>query len=91
MLIQLNEDLKTLRVSRNVMALNDLKNGRTDAVVIDEVVIDYYMSKEEGTFKVLDESLAPEEYAVGVKKGNEELLNKLQKALDKLNRRRHSS
>ncbi|MFZ7946951.1 amino acid ABC transporter substrate-binding protein [Neobacillus sp. 19] len=71
--------------SDNVMALNDLKSGRLDAVVIDEVVIDYYMSKEKGTFKVLDESLAPEEYGVGVKKGNEELLNKLQKALDEMN------
>ncbi|WHY86008.1 amino acid ABC transporter substrate-binding protein [Neobacillus novalis] len=71
--------------SDNVMALNDLKSGRLDAVVIDEVVIDYYMTKEQGTFKVLNESLAPEEYGVGVKKGNEQLLNKLQKALDKMN------
>ena len=69
----------------NVLALPDLKTGRLDAVVIDEVVIDYYMSKEEGTFKVLDESLAPEEYGIGVKKGNEELLEKLQKALDEMN------
>lgn len=71
--------------SDNVLALSDLKSGRVEAVVIDEVVIDYYMSKEEGTFKVLDESLAPEEYGVGVKKGNEELLEKLQTALDKMN------
>ncbi|WP_432358777.1 amino acid ABC transporter substrate-binding protein [Sporosarcina sp. UB5] len=69
----------------NVLALSDLKAGRVEAVVIDEVVIDYYMSKDEGTFKVLDESLAPEEYGVGVKKGNEELLKKLQDALDKMN------
>ncbi len=69
----------------NVSALNDLKNGRLDAVVIDEIVINYYMTKEKGTFKVLDESLAPEEYGVGVKKGNEELLNKLQTALDEMN------
>jgi polar amino acid transport system substrate-binding protein len=34
---------------------------------------------------VLDESLAPEEYGIGVKKGNEELLEKLQKALDEMN------
>jgi len=68
-----------------VIALQDLKAGRTDAVVIDEVVIDYYMTKEEGTFKVLDESLSPEEYAVGVKKGNEDLLEKLQAALDEMN------
>jgi len=71
--------------SDNVMALNDLKSGRLDAVVIDEVVIDYYMTKEKDSFKILDESLAPEEYGVGVKKGEEELLEKLQKALDEMN------
>ncbi|MFC5450871.1 amino acid ABC transporter substrate-binding protein [Paenibacillus aestuarii] len=69
----------------NVLALNDLKIGRIDAVIIDEVVIKYYMAKEQGTFKLLDESLAPEEYGIGVKKGNEALLQKLQKALDDMN------
>lgn len=71
--------------SDNVQALTDLKSGRLDAVIIDEIVINYYMTKEGETFKVLDESLAPEEYGIGVKKGNEELLEKLQKALDDLN------
>jgi len=69
----------------NVLALNDLKSGRLDAVVIDEVVINYYMTKEKDTFKILDESLAPEEYGVGVKKGNGDLLKNLQKALDDMN------
>jgi polar amino acid transport system substrate-binding protein len=69
----------------NVLALTDLKTKRLDAVIIDEVVARYYMSKEEGTFKLLDESLAPEQYGIGVKKGNEALLNQLQKALDDLN------
>jgi polar amino acid transport system substrate-binding protein len=71
--------------SDNVLALTDLKTGRVDAVVIDEVVMNYYMSKQEDTFKVLEESLAPEEYGIGVKKENEELLEKLQKALDEIN------
>ncbi|MEH7247734.1 amino acid ABC transporter substrate-binding protein [Neobacillus niacini] len=80
------EKLKTVtEFADNVQALTDLKSGRLDAVVIDEVVINYYMTKEAGTFKVLDESLAPEEYGIGVKKGNEELLEKLQKALDEMN------
>ncbi|NRG43854.1 amino acid ABC transporter substrate-binding protein [Bacillus sp. CRN 9] len=70
--------------SDNVLALSDLKSGRLDAVIIDEVVIDYYMTKEKDTFKILDESLAPEEYGIGVKKGNEQLLNELQSALDAL-------
>ena len=68
----------------NVLALTDLKAGRIDAVVIDEVVINYLMTQEEGTYRVLDETLAPEKYGVGVKKGNEELLNKLQTALDEV-------
>lgn len=69
----------------NVLALNDLKSGRTEAVVIDQVVIDYYMSIETDTYKLLDESLAPEQYGVGVKLGNDELLKELQTALDTLN------
>lgn len=69
----------------NVLALSDLKIGRVDAVVIDEIVINYYMTKEPGKFKLLEESLAPEEYGIGVKQGNEALLDKLQKALDELN------
>lgn len=69
----------------NVLALNDLKAKRVDAVVIDEVVIDYYMTQQKDTFKIMDESLAPEQYGVGIKKGNEELQTKLQDALDKMN------
>jgi polar amino acid transport system substrate-binding protein len=80
------EKIKTVtEFADNVQALTDLKNGRLDAVVIDEIVINYYMTQEKETFKVLDESLAPEEYGIGVKKGNEELLEKLQKALDEMN------
>jgi len=69
----------------NVLALTDLKTGRLDGVVIDEVVAKYYMSKEPDTYKLLDESLAPEQYGIGIKKGNEDLLEELQGALDELN------
>lgn len=68
----------------NVLALTDLKTKRTDAVIIDAVVADYYNTLEDGTFKIIEESLSPEQYGVGVKKGNEELLEKVQKALDTL-------
>ncbi|WNS46813.1 amino acid ABC transporter substrate-binding protein [Paenibacillus sp. MMS20-IR301] len=68
----------------NVLALTDLKSGRLDGVVIDEVVARYYISKEPDTYKLMEESLAPEEYGVGIKKGNAELLKTLQKALDEL-------
>ncbi|WP_301109487.1 amino acid ABC transporter substrate-binding protein [Sporosarcina sp.] len=76
---------KITEFADNVLALTDLKTGRLDAVVIDEVVIDYYMTTEQGVFKKLDGSLAVEEYGIGVKKGNEALLENLQNALDKMN------
>lgn len=69
----------------NVLALTDLKAKRVEAVVIDKVVGEYYMTQEQDTFKILEESLAPEQYGVGVKKGNETLLKDLQAALDTLN------
>jgi polar amino acid transport system substrate-binding protein len=82
----IKDKIKTItEFSDNVLALSDLKSGRIDAVVIDEIVISYYMTKEKEAFTVLNESLAPEEYGIGVKKGNEALLEKLQKALDELN------
>ncbi|MDR7237769.1 amino acid ABC transporter substrate-binding protein [Neobacillus drentensis] len=82
----IKKKIKTVtEFSDNVQALTDLKSGRLDAVVIDEVVIDYYMKKEKEAFKIFDESLAPEEYGIGVKKGNDALLEKLQKALDDMN------
>ncbi|MFM1653296.1 amino acid ABC transporter substrate-binding protein [Brevibacillus sp. B_LB10_24] len=83
---EIKSKIKTVNEFKdNVLALSDLKIGRLDAVVIDEVVARYYMSKEPETFRLLDESLAPEEYGVGVKQGNEKLLEELQKALDEMN------
>ncbi len=81
---------KVTEYKDNDLALTDLENGNVDAVVIDEVVINYKMEQLEknnkkNPYKILGESLAPEEYGVGVKKGNEALLKKLQKALDELN------
>ncbi|MFJ7738375.1 transporter substrate-binding domain-containing protein [Lysinibacillus sp. NPDC097287] len=76
---------KITEFADNVLALTDLKSGRVDAVVIDAVVAEYYMTQQPDTFKLLEESLAPEQYGVGVKPGNEALLEKLQAALDKMN------
>lgn len=80
-----SEEVSLNEYKDNVLALTDLKAGRVEAVVIDKVVGEYFMTQQPDTFKILDESLAPEQYAVGVKKGNEALLEKLQAALDAMN------
>lgn len=69
----------------NVSALADLSIGRIDAVIVDSIVARYYITSENAEFKILDESLAPEQYGVAVKKGNTELLDQIQEALDAMN------
>lgn len=67
--------------SNNTEALLDLKTERVDGVLVDEVVGRYYMSKEKGKFKILDGDLGKEEYGVGVRKEDKELLKKLNESL----------
>ena len=68
----------------NVAALMDLKAGRVDAVVVDEVVGRYYITKKAGEYAVLEDNFGSEEYGVGLRKDDKELLEKLQKALDEM-------
>lgn len=57
----------------NVTALLDLQNGQVDAVAMDSVVARYYISKNPGDYVILDETLAPEEYGIGFRQGDEAL------------------
>ncbi|RIX49153.1 MAG: amino acid ABC transporter substrate-binding protein [Rhodocyclales bacterium GT-UBC] len=68
----------------NVTALMDLSAGRLDALVVDEVVGRYYIAKKPGEYVVLDDNFGTEEYGVGVRKDDAELLGKLQKAMDEM-------
>lgn len=79
---EVSKKVKPTQVKDNVTALMEIKNGTSDAIVIDSVVADYYMKKDPDTYKKVGDALAPEEYGVGVKLGNTELLDELQKAMD---------
>lgn len=69
-----------LFVADNVLALNELKVGGVDAVLVDEVVADYYIAQNPG-LKVID-SIAEESYGVGFALGNFELRDKVETALN---------
>ncbi|HNX61746.1 MAG TPA: amino acid ABC transporter substrate-binding protein [Candidatus Limiplasma sp.] len=56
--------------SDNTLALMDLDNGGVDAVALDVIVANYYIAKKGANYRVLDEQLAPEQYAVGFRKGD---------------------
>lgn len=69
----------------NILALADLEIGRVDAVVADQVVARYYLAQNpDKKFVILDEDFGSEVYGIAAKKGNTELIEKLQTALDEL-------
>ena len=70
------------RYGDNVTALMDLTTGRIDALVVDEVVGRYYTSKKPDQYVVLEENFGTEEYGVGTRQSDTELLSSLNNALD---------
>ena len=86
-----NEDFKNslgnlIYVDDNVQALLDLRVSGSDAVVMDEVVARYYISlpTQQGKFKILEETLSEEEYAVAFRKTDVALRDEVQKHLDEM-------
>ncbi len=71
------------RFESTPLALKELEAGGVDAVVADNgVVINYVTNNPGAKFKtVSDKAFAPEQYGFAVKKGNAELLEKLNKGL----------
>ena len=65
-------------------ALMDLEQGAVDAVAMDVVVARYQIQQRDANFVVLDETLSSEAYAVGFKKGNTELRDQVQGALEEM-------
>lgn len=71
------------RFESTPLALKELESGGVDAVVADNgVVINYVNNNTAAGFKtVSDKNFVPEQYGLAVKKGNTELLEKLNKGL----------
>lgn len=71
------------RFESTPLALKELEAGGVDAVVADNgVVINYVTNNPDAKFKsVTDKAFEPEQYGIAVKKGNTELLDKLNKGL----------
>ena len=64
-------------------AVQALNNGQVDAVVIDNAPAKEFVATNPG-LKILDTAYAQEDYAIGVAKGNTELLNAINGALEEL-------
>ena len=69
----------TIGFKDNVTAFMELETKGIDAIFMDEVVANYAITSQNKDFKVLEDGLTEEEYAVGFKKGNTALKNEVQK------------
>lgn len=64
-------------------AFMDLESGRVDAVVADEILARYYMSQRGvDKYAVLAEDFGREEYGIGIRKSDKQLLANIETALD---------
>lgn len=71
------------RFTNGPLAVEALKNGQVDCVVIDNEPAKNYVAANEG-LKILDTEFANEDYAAAIKKGNTELLDQVNAALAEL-------
>jgi polar amino acid transport system substrate-binding protein len=81
--LQGKESANIKRFESTPLALKELEAGGVDAVVADNgVVVHYVNNNSDAKFKTIsDASFAAEQYGLAVKKGNAELLDKLNKGL----------
>ena len=77
------KDATVERYNKGLEAVQSLTQGKIDAVVIDQATAEAFVKKTEG-IKILEEKISEEEYAIAIKKGNMELVEKMNEAIKEL-------
>ena len=80
---ELAGDENVERYNKGFEAVQALLQGKIDAVVIDSAPAKVFVEQSEG-LKICEEAMSQEEYAIAVKKGNTEMLDKINGALKEL-------
>ena len=75
-----------IQVSNYNSAFMDLESGAVDAIAMDVGVANYQLASRDGDFTILDDAISTEQYAIGFKKGNTELCEQVEAALQALNK-----
>jgi ABC-type amino acid transport substrate-binding protein len=78
------KNVKMKRFDTNPLALQELLNNNADAAVMDDLVAFNAIKKTKGLKVVEIPAAEKEDYGIGIKKGNEELLGKINAAIAKL-------
>lgn len=72
-----------LRYTKYIQAADDLKNNKIDCIIMDELPAEE-MVKANPELSILDGEVFTDKYAIAFKKGNQELIDKVNKVLEKL-------
>jgi len=82
---EINNKLKeVVTYNENLTAFMDLEINQIDAVFLDDIVANYYMATNNKNYKVLEEGLEAEEYAIGFRKEDTELRDKVNSILSEM-------
>lgn len=87
-LIDVHPEMNLSNYNEFALAISDLKNGRVQAVLADSATVDEHI-KADGGLKVLGQNIDDKNYfgsglGIGVRKGNTQLLNKINGALEQM-------
>jgi ABC-type amino acid transport substrate-binding protein len=81
---ELTDEANITQYNNGSLAVEALVGGKIDAVIIDKNPANAYKDQHGDKIKLVEGLFDTEEYALAVKKGNKELLDALNKALDEL-------
>ena len=73
--------LEVITYEDNLTAFMDLEINQIDCVFLDKVVADYYISENNKKYIVLEEGLEDEVYAIGFRKNDTSLCEKVNEIL----------
>ena len=80
---KLTGDSNMERFSASTDAINELKNGKVDAVVIDSFPANIFV-KQNSDIKIVGSPLTSESYCIAIRKGNTKLVEQINNSLKKL-------
>lgn len=75
---------EVVQFNDNLTALMDLEAGGVDAVLVDMVVANYNIKQSEKDFRILPDTFAEEDYAIGFRKGDLLLCNAIEQKLNEM-------
>ncbi|MDO5652926.1 MAG: transporter substrate-binding domain-containing protein [Brachymonas sp.] len=73
---------KLVEAPELTVALTNLLENKGDAVIGEEMVVNYYISRSPGKFRILKEDFGENDIAIGFRPGDTELISKINQALD---------